>query len=75
MTAPAREQQGLAELAAAVARLEAGQREVLAELKRRRKAPRVRAAKVARRARERVASMPVTDIDVAQAARYMRRRR
>jgi hypothetical protein len=62
-------------LQAALARVEAGQREVLAELKRRRKRPRERAAKVARGAIERVASLPVTDLDVAKAERYMRRRR
>lgn len=59
----------------ALARVEAGNREVLAELKRRRKRPRERAAKVARRALDRVASLPVTDLDVAKAERYMRRRR
>lgn len=66
------------ELSAVLDRLaviEAGQRELLAELKRRRKRPRERAAKVARAALERVASLPVTDLDVAKAERYMRRRR
>ena len=50
-------------------------REVLAELRRKRKAPRVRAAAVARRAVERVATVPITDIDIARARRSMRRRR
>lgn len=61
-------------IADALARIEAGQRELLAELRRRRKAPRDRAAKVARRAIERVASLPVTDLDVARAAKILRRR-
>lgn len=71
MSSPARELAGVLDRLAAI---EAGQRELLAELRRRRKAPRVRAAKVARRAVERVASLPVTDLDVARAAKILRRR-
>jgi hypothetical protein len=72
MSSQARELGAVLERLAAV---EAGNREILAELKRRRKRPRERAAKVARRAIDRVASLPVTDLDVAKAERYMRRRR
>lgn len=53
-------------------RIEAGQRELLAELRRKRKGPRKRAATVARRALQRVASVPVSDIDIARAERILR---
>lgn len=71
------ERETLDAILAALGRIEAGQREVMAELRRRRAGPRKRAATVARKAKERALASGVTVSaeDMALAESYLRRGR